>query len=68
LVINIASTYLEIAISQPDAFYDIIKGNNNCNTSPTCCQYGYAAAEKWDPVSGLGSINHGILMEALMDS
>lgn len=43
---------------------DITVGDNNCQTSVTesgdrvCCAQGYKAAVGWDPVTGLGSVNH----------
>jgi tripeptidyl-peptidase-1 len=45
--------------------HDIIEGKNNCTgvseTTPrqiTCCLEGYSATDGWDPVTGLGSIDH----------
>ena len=42
--------------TDPTNFYDIKNGNNKC-TESRCCQYGYATAPGWDPVTGLGSPN-----------
>jgi tripeptidyl-peptidase-1 len=37
---------------------DITAGNNKCNSyGYQCCPHGFEAAEGWDPVTGLGSIN-----------
>ena len=42
---------------------DITIGNNFCTEQteagvpPTCCPYGFYAADGWDPTTGLGSIN-----------
>ncbi|CAF1388931.1 unnamed protein product, partial [Didymodactylos carnosus] len=53
-----------LAKTNPEVFYDIITGKNNCNTQ-LCCQYGFKAQKGYDPVSGLGSINHGLMMKLL---
>jgi len=57
--------------SQPSLFNDITVGDNRCTaqayagTPPTCCQYGFTCAQGWDPVTGLGSVNVGRLVDAL---
>ena len=56
----------QLATTNPAIFYDIVKGSTNCNSSPNCCQYGFSAAPGWDPASGLGSIDHTKLMNALI--
>ncbi|CAF1456971.1 unnamed protein product, partial [Didymodactylos carnosus] len=54
----------QLAEKQPNAFYDIITGENNCNKK-TCCSYGFKAQKGYDPVTGLGTINHGLFMKLL---
>ncbi|KAJ5273032.1 hypothetical protein N7478_008157 [Penicillium angulare] len=46
----------------PDAFFDITKGNNSGCGTP-----GFYAAEGWDPVTGLGSPNYPALLKVFMD-
>jgi subtilase family serine protease len=47
-------------------FHDITKGNNWC-TEMQCCNntFGYESAVGWDPVTGLGTPNFGLMMEWL---
>jgi len=57
----------------PDAFNDIVVGDNRCgdiggqdmNGNPTadCCEQGFHASPQWDAVSGLGSPNFRRLRE-----
>ena len=50
-------------------FNDITNGCNNCcaaQTNPICCDHGFTAIKGWDPITGLGSINHGNLLEAML--
>ncbi|KAJ5087399.1 hypothetical protein N7456_011015 [Penicillium angulare] len=46
----------------PDAFFDITKGNNSGCGTP-----GFYAAEGWDPVTGLGSPSYPALLKVFMD-
>eukprot|EP01133_Synstelium_polycarpum_P015353 gene15353-18212_t len=46
----------QLAVQNPSAFNDITSGSNRCNRA-YCCKYGFSAAEGWDAVSGLGSID-----------
>jgi len=42
----------------PEAFYDVVWGNNACGGEggvPPCCPAGYMATVGWDGVTGLGS-------------
>ena len=58
-----------LASSSPAVFHDIIGGENNCcaaETNPVCCDHAFTAIAGYDPVTGLGSINHGLLVEALL--
>lgn len=46
----------------PNAFNDIITGNNACGVGKSiettnCCNYSFSAVPGWDPVTGLGSPN-----------
>ena len=47
----------------PKIFNDITEGNNWC-TETTCCNstFGYETAKGWDPVTGLGTPNVGLMM------
>lgn len=58
-----------LAASQPSAFNDITKGENNCCAGnpgqQVCCKYGFSASAGWDPLTGLGSINFPVLLKAL---
>ncbi|CAF1549791.1 unnamed protein product, partial [Didymodactylos carnosus] len=55
----------QLARTYPEVFYDIVTGKNNCQSGSVCCQYGFEAQKGYDPVSGLGSINHGLMMKLL---
>ena len=51
----------------PSTFKDITQGNNYC-TEMQCCSnttYGYEATKGWDPVTGLGTPNVGLMKEWL---
>jgi len=47
----------KMASVAPQAFNDVIYGDNRCTRFTTCCTYGYGATAGWDPVTGLGSPN-----------
>lgn len=57
--------------SQPTLFNDVTSGDNRCAAQPftggppICCPNGFSCAVGWDPVTGLGSVNVGRLVEAL---
>jgi len=63
----------ELFNTQPQLFNDITTGDNRCTAqtspgaAPTCCQHGFKCAQGWDPVTGLGSVNVGRLIEALLE-
>ncbi|EFA79323.1 peptidase C53 family protein [Heterostelium album PN500] len=60
----------QIAQDHPDAFYDVIVGNNRCGVTdslPTCCTYGWSAVPGFDQVSGLGRPNMEVLMRVIND-
>jgi tripeptidyl-peptidase I len=48
-------------------FRDVTDGYNWC-TEQQCCDpaFGFSAAPGWDPVSGLGTLNHGLLRDHLL--
>jgi len=58
--------------SQPSLFKDITSGNNRCaalnqaGIPPVCCQNGFTCTKGWDPVTGLGSVNVGRLIGAMV--
>lgn len=40
----------------PNAFYDVVEGDNKCGVAQSvCCEKGFHAARGWDAVSGLGT-------------
>lgn len=41
----------------PEAFTDVVYGNNTASEDDTVCAYGYPATPGWDAVSGWGTIN-----------
>ncbi len=46
---------------------DITSGQNNCAAGgEVCCMQGFAAADGWDPVTGLGSVNFTALQSVLV--
>ncbi len=49
------------------AFHDITVGNNDVNSNGVKVK-GYAAAPGWDPVTGFGSPNAGVLLPALISA
>lgn len=47
----------------PEVFFDVTSGDNKCTEQNAgCCPYGYEAAVGWDPVSGLGTPNFGMML------
>jgi len=58
----------EMYLAHPEAFNDIVTGNNKCLVHGlACCNYGFTAAVGWDAVSGLGSPNFAVLSRLLMN-
>ena len=58
-----------MAANSPSTFTDITGGNNRCPAGtaaqcPSACQ-GYSAARGWDPVTGLGVPNVGVMQATL---
>jgi len=44
--------------ANPEAFNDIVMGNNSCTANPyVCCPLGFPATTRYDSVSGLGTLN-----------
>jgi len=57
--------FYQIAKEHPEAFYDVIVGNNRCGLSdfnPVCCEWGYTALDGFDTVGGIGRPNMQVLM------
>jgi len=59
---NINPALYKLYGTAPDAFHDIVSGNNivNCQIgTPSCTSgsYGYSAGPGYDPVTGLGSVD-----------
>ncbi|KAK5577419.1 hypothetical protein RB653_002360 [Dictyostelium firmibasis] len=60
--------FYQIARTNPEAFYDVVVGNNRCglsDSSPICCESGYTATTGFDTVSGLGRPDMSVLMEII---
>eukprot|EP00698_Gefionella_okellyi_P004810 TRINITY_DN14450_c0_g1_i1.p1 TRINITY_DN14450_c0_g1~~TRINITY_DN14450_c0_g1_i1.p1 ORF type:complete len:715 (-),score=163.16 TRINITY_DN14450_c0_g1_i1:31-2175(-) len=58
-----------LAREAPEVFNDVIVGRNYCGaygSQPVCCPFGFEAAPGFDAVSGLGSPNFRLLMEAFV--
>ena len=62
----------KMAESSPYVFNDIKIGNNFCTESKCCpmnknggSDYGFLAADGWDPVTGLGTPNYGLIQRWL---
>ena len=61
-----------MAEDNPNIFNDIVEGNNFC-TEYFCCpiredggsDFGYLSSKGWDPVTGLGTPNVGLMKEGL---
>eukprot|EP01092_Planopodium_desertum_P006960 TRINITY_DN285_c0_g1_i1.p1 TRINITY_DN285_c0_g1~~TRINITY_DN285_c0_g1_i1.p1 ORF type:complete len:551 (-),score=148.52 TRINITY_DN285_c0_g1_i1:51-1625(-) len=61
--LGFANPFLYAAsVSSPASFTDITNGDNQDG----CCTYGFKATKGWDPVTGLGTPNTGILAEAAL--
>jgi tripeptidyl-peptidase-1 len=64
----------KIAAEVPQAFNDVVVGNNRCSayvndptsTYGSCCEVGYSAGIGWDAMTGLGTPNFGILVEEVL--
>jgi len=47
-----------VAATHPEAFVDIVSGENNCTADQSnCCQFGFRATRGWDATTGLGTPN-----------
>lgn len=53
-------------MAEDGVFNDIVDGNNMC-TEMQCCsdEFGYQSWKGWDPVTGLGTPNFGLMVEWL---
>lgn len=48
----------QMALTTPDAFHDVVFGNNRCSAIPEfCCAEGFYADDGWDATTGLGTPN-----------
>lgn len=62
-----------VAESNPEAFNDIVTGDNACSVgrsleSTNCCSEAFAAAPGWDAVTGLGSPNFQVLANLVLNN
>eukprot|EP01133_Synstelium_polycarpum_P012797 gene12797-15017_t len=58
----------KIAADHPEAFYDVIVGNNRCGEfgpTPTCCPFGWSSVPGYDQTSGLGRPNMAVIMSVI---
>jgi hypothetical protein len=54
-----------LAATTRDVFNDVAEGDNRC-TETYCCRFGFDAAQGWDPVTGLGTVNFSALRAAVL--
>lgn len=69
----IAPFLYQIAQENPEAFHDIVTGNNACGAGHSlsdvnCCTYSYGAVPGWDAVTGLGSPNFQIISNLVINN
>lgn len=62
-----------VAESNPEAFNDIVTGDNACTAGKsvedvTCCAESFAATPGWDAVTGLGSPNFNVLASLVINN
>jgi len=58
----------QIAEKYPEAFNDIVMGDNRCGVDGSgCCEHGFKAARGWDATTGLGSPKFEILAKIFSD-
>lgn len=68
----IAPFLYQIYQDHPEAFNDIVTGNNACGAnaylnSIHCCEYSFAASPGWDAVTGLGSPNFEVISNLVIN-
>lgn len=56
-----------LAANYPEAFSDVVVGNNRCLTSmnTTCCEHGFSASIGWDATTGLGTPRFDVISQIL---
>ncbi|GAM22413.1 hypothetical protein SAMD00019534_055880 [Acytostelium subglobosum LB1] len=54
-----------VGAQHPEAFFDIVMGDNSCPESPPCNTYGYPATPGYDAVTGFGSPYFPVLSQLL---
>lgn len=55
----------KFARQHPEAFNDVLVGNNRCSSRGFCCEHGFGAARGWDAVTGVGSPKFGVISQLL---
>ena len=56
----------QVAASNPEAFNQVLSGDNKCRESgQECCQDGFVAQAGWNPLTGLGTPVYSALRDAL---
>lgn len=54
----------------PSVYNDVLSGNNRCcadqGLRTVCCTYGFTCTPGWDPVTGIGSVNVGKFIDAMV--
>eukprot|EP00753_Platysulcus_tardus_P001740 PLAT11493.1.p1 GENE.PLAT11493.1~~PLAT11493.1.p1 ORF type:complete len:835 (-),score=384.64 PLAT11493.1:267-2747(-) len=65
-VLGFLNPFLYWAAEQhPGSFNDVVMGSNAC-AEKFCCPQGFHAQPGWDPVTGLGSPNFNMLLQAAL--
>jgi len=52
----------QLAEANPEMLHDITVGDNWCDESECCPGFGFQSSKGWDPVTGWGTLNFGLLM------
>ena len=57
-----------IGKQRPEAFNDIVMGDNSCTEDPTqCCPYGFPSKVGWDATTGFGTPKFDVWIDILQN-
>jgi tripeptidyl-peptidase-1 len=56
----------EVGAKYPEAFSDMITGDNTCSGPDDCCTSGFFCKLGWDPVTGFGTPNYPVLADLVL--